>query len=89
MAPGDPIERDTSDAAPGDGFHRVYQALGLEGAGSYRGRRTFSIRAARKIAEPGVSLRDVRQLAGHTGLATIQRYIGRDSDPKRKVVSLI
>lgn len=70
-------------------FHRVYRELGLEGASSHSGRRTFITRAARKITEAGGSLRDVQQLAGHTSLATTQRYIEGDSDAKRKVISLI
>lgn len=70
-------------------FHRTYHDLGLEGASSHSGRRTFITRVAKKITEAGGSLRDVQQLAGHTSLATTQRYIEGDSDAKRKVISLI
>jgi integrase/recombinase XerC len=70
-------------------FHRIFADLGLEGASSHSGRRTFITRAARKIAEAGGSLRDVQQLAGHTSLATTQRYIECDSEAKRKVIRLI
>ena len=70
-------------------FHRIYHELGLDGASSHSGRRTFITRAVRKITEAGGSLRDVQQLAGHTSLATTQRYIEGDSDAKRKVISLI
>jgi integrase/recombinase XerD len=70
-------------------FHRIYRALGLDGASSHSGRRTFITRAAKKITEAGGSLRDVQQLAGHTSLSTTQRYIEGDNDAKRKVIGLI
>lgn len=70
-------------------FFRIYSAIGFEGASSHSGRRTFITRAARKITEAGGSLRDVQQLAGHTSLATTQRYIEGDSEAKRKVIRLI
>jgi site-specific recombinase XerD len=34
-------------------------------------------------------LRDVQQLAGHSSLATTQRYIEGSSDAKRRIVDLI
>jgi integrase/recombinase XerD len=39
--------------------------------------------------EGGGSLRYVQQLAGHSGLATTQRYIEGSSDAKRRIVDLI
>src|SRR5690242_8069505 len=70
-------------------FARLYARLGFAGASSHSGRRTFITRAARKIIEAGGSLRDVQELAGHSSLATTQRYIAGDTDAKRKVVALI
>ena len=70
-------------------FHRLYAAIGFEGASSHSGRRTFITRAAKKITEAGGSLRDVQQLAGHSSLATTQRYIEGDTEAKRKVIRLI
>jgi integrase len=46
-------------------------------------------RAARKVSEAGDSLRDVQQLAGHSSLATTQRYIEGDTDAQRKLVKMI
>jgi integrase len=46
-------------------------------------------RAARRAVEAGGSLRDVQQLAGHSSLATTQRYIEGDTEAKRKLVNLI
>ena len=70
-------------------FHRLYKGLGMEGCSSHSGRRTFVTKAAHKIVEAGGSLRDVQQLAGHTSLATTQRYIEGNNDAKRKVIQMI
>jgi integrase len=78
-----------SAAAIGLWFHRLYKKLGLMGCSSHSGRRTFITNAARKIVQAGGSLRDVQQLAGHSGLQTTQRYIEGSSDAKRKVVGML
>src|SRR5260370_26404530 len=70
-------------------FHERFAQLGIEGASSHSGRRTFITSAARKIVEAGGSLRDVQQLAGHASLATTQRYIEGDNAAKRNVIKLI
>jgi integrase/recombinase XerC len=70
-------------------FHTRYRELGIEGASSHSGRRSFITAAAKKITEAGGSLRDVQELAGHTSLATTQRYIQGDTAAKRKVIGLI
>jgi integrase/recombinase XerC len=70
-------------------FHERFRELGLHGASSHSGRRTFITAAARKIVEAGGSLRDVQQLAGHASLATTQRYIEGDAEARRKVINLI
>jgi integrase/recombinase XerD len=38
------------------------------------------MRCAKKIVEAGGSLRDVQELAGHSSLATTQRYIQGDTN---------
>ncbi len=70
-------------------FHRLYTRLGLAGCSSHSGRRTFITRAARKVSEVGGSLRDVQQLAGHSSLATTQRYVEGSTDAKRRLVNLV
>lgn len=70
-------------------FHSRFGELGIEGASSHSGRRTFITAAAKKISEAGGSLRDVQELAGHSSLATTQRYIQGDSAAKRNVIGLI
>jgi integrase len=70
-------------------FHTRFAELGIEGASSHSGRRTFITGVAKKITEAGGSLRDVQELAGHASLATTQRYIQGDTAAKRKVIALI
>jgi integrase/recombinase XerD len=49
----------------------------------------FITAAAKKITEAGGSLRDIQELAGHSSLATTQRYIQGDTAAKRNVIALI
>jgi integrase/recombinase XerC len=68
-------------------FHT--REIGLEGASSHSGRRTFITAIAKKITEAGGSLRDVQEMAGHSSLSMTQRYIQGDSAAKRNVIGLI
>jgi integrase/recombinase XerC len=68
-------------------FHT--REIGLEGASSHSGRRTFITAIAKKITEAGGSLRDVQEMAGHSSLSMTQRYIQGDSTAKRNVIGLI
>jgi integrase/recombinase XerC len=70
-------------------FHRLYARLGLRGASSHSGRRTFVTRLAKTIVAKGGSLRDVQQLAGHASLSTTQRYIEGSTDAKRLAVEAL
>jgi len=70
-------------------FGQLYNKVGLVGARSHSGRRTFGTKAARAITKAGGSLKDVQELLGHSSLVTTQRYIEGDEDAKRKVVDLI
>ncbi len=70
-------------------FKQLYQELGLDGCSSHSGRRTFITLAARLISRAGGSLRDVQELAGHSDLATTQRYIEGDRDAQRKLVAML
>jgi integrase len=78
-----------SSAAVQVWFARLYRALGFDGASSHSGRRTFITKAAKRIVEAGGSLRDIQELAGHSSLATTQRYIQGDSRAKQNVVRMI
>jgi len=56
---------------------------------SHSVRRTFITKVAEKIIEAGGSLRDIQELAGHSSLATTQRYIQGNSRAKQNVVRMI
>jgi integrase/recombinase XerD len=81
--------RGYSAAAVAVWFHTRFRELGVQGASSHSGRRTFITSLAKKIVEAGGSLRDVQELAGHTSLATTQKYIQGDTAAKRNVLKLI
>lgn len=70
-------------------FSRWYNELGFNGCSSHSGRRTFITNAARKISTVGGSLRDIQLLAGHSNLATTQRYIEANGDAQRRVVEAL
>jgi integrase/recombinase XerD len=78
-----------SAASIAEWFHRLYAAMGYEGASSHSGRRSFITNAARKIPLCGGSLLDVMALAGHRHLSTTQAYISDDTEAQKKVVDLL
>ena len=78
-----------SAASIAEWFHRLYAAMGYEGASSHSGRRAFITNAAKKIPLCGGSLLDVMALAGHKHLSTTHKYIEQDSEAQKKVVALL
>ena len=79
----------TSSYAVVNMFAAWYRALGVNGASSHSGRRTFITNASRRISTVGGSLRDVQLLAGHSALGTTQRYIEADGMAQRRIVDVI
>lgn len=69
-------------------FYHLYKTIGFNGCSSYSGRRTFITNAAKHISLVGGTLNDVRLLAGHSSLATTQRYIDYDTEAQRKIVEM-
>tara|TARA_Y100000593_G_C4197108_1_gene279869 strand:- start:66 stop:662 length:597 start_codon:yes stop_codon:yes gene_type:complete len=51
-------------------FSRMYHAVGLDGASSHSGRRSFCTR----LLEQGVGIRNVQTLMGHSSIATTAIY---------------
>jgi len=70
-------------------FKRLYRNLGFDGCSSHSGRRTAITRWAKNTSRVGGSLRDVQELAGHSSLATTQRYIQADTEAKRKIIDMV
>ena len=69
-------------------FYHLYKTIGFNGCSSHSGRRTFITDAAKHISLVGGTLNDVRLLAGHSSLATTQRYIAYDTEAQRKIVEM-
>lgn len=83
-------ERDnkTSPQAIVNFFYNLYKEIGFEGCSSHSGRRTFITTAAKNISLAGGTLNDIRMLAGHSPLATTQRYIEYNTAAQKKLIEL-
>ncbi|MFZ6755390.1 tyrosine-type recombinase/integrase [Undibacterium sp. Dicai25W] len=66
-------------------FHWLYKAAGIDGASSHSGRRSFITNLANK----GVGVRVLMELAGHRSLAVTQKYIDVNPSMLRSAVELI
>lgn len=66
-------------------FIEIYRACGLKDASSHSGRRTYITRLANK----GVGVRLLAELAGHSHISTTQRYIDVNVDQLREAVELL
>lgn len=66
-------------------FHYLYKEVAIEGASSHSGRRGFIT----SLANKGVSVRVLQELAGHRSLAVTQRYIEVNHQLMRNAVELV
>ena len=66
-------------------FLDIYKACGLKDASSHSGPRTYITRLANK----GVGVRLLAELAGHSNISTTQRYIDVNSDQLSQAVELL
>ena len=66
-------------------FLDIYKAVGLKDASSHSGRRTYITRLANK----GIGVRVLAELAGHAHISTTQRYIDVNSDQLSAAVELL
>jgi integrase/recombinase XerD len=63
----------------------MYAEVGIEGASSHSGRRGFIT----NLANNGVSVRVLQELAGHRSLAVTQRYIEVNHQLMRNAVEMV
>jgi integrase/recombinase XerD len=75
--------RRQSASAVTNWFHRLFRELGLEGASSHSGRRTFATELARTAP-----LEIVQRILGHASLASTECYLEPDDDVARLVHAL-
>ncbi|KAJ3473901.1 hypothetical protein NLI96_g12765 [Meripilus lineatus] len=66
-------------------FHWLYKQVGIDGASSHSGRRTFITNLANK----GVGVRVLMSLAGHRNISTTQAYIDVNDEMQRAAVDLV
>lgn len=66
-------------------FLDIYRAVGLKDASSHSGRRTYITRLANK----GVGVRLLAELAGHSHISTTQRYIDVNAEQLSAAVELL
>ena len=66
-------------------FLDIYKAVGLRDASSHSGRRTYITRLANK----GVGVRLLAELAGHSHISTTQRYIDVNAEQLSEAVELL
>ena len=66
-------------------FLDIYKAVGLKDASSHSGRRTYITRLANK----GVGVRPLAELAGHSHISTTQRYIDVNAEQLSEAVELL
>jgi len=66
-------------------FHYMYKRAGVDGASSHSGRRSFITH----LAEKGVSVKVLMELAGHRSLSVTQRYIETNPSMLRRAVEML
>lgn len=66
-------------------FHYIFKGAGITGASSHSSRRSFIT----NLANMGVSVRVLMELAGHRSLAVTQKYIDVNPSMMRKAVEML
>ena len=66
-------------------FFWLYRKVGIDGASSHSGRRSFIT----NLASKGIGVRVLASLAGHRSIAVTQKYIDVNDDMKRNAVELV
>ncbi len=63
----------------------IYVSAGFKNASSHSGRRSLIT----KLADKGVSVNDIRLIAGHSSIATTQRYIQENPNKIANIMGAI
>jgi integrase/recombinase XerD len=66
-------------------FHYLFKRAGIAGASSHSMRRSFITTLANK----GISVRVLAEIAGHKSIAVTQKYIDVNDDMKRNAVEMV
>jgi integrase/recombinase XerD len=66
-------------------FRAIYAQVGIKGASSHSGRRTFIT----NLASKSISVRILATLAGHSSISTTQRYIDVNDNQLRAAVEML
>ena len=66
-------------------FGQIYRGAGIDGASSHSGRRTLLT----GLADKGVNVRVIMQIAGHRSMATTQRYIETNPEMIMRAIELV
>jgi len=70
-------------------YRKIFREMQYAGASSHSGRRTWATRLAHYSNEANASVFDIRDLMGHSDVATTTRYVESDSKVRRKLTSLL
>lgn len=66
-------------------FHHLYRKVGIEGASSHSGRRSF----ATSLSSKGISIRVLMRALGHRHISTTIQYVDASDDMLRNAVELV
>lgn len=69
-------------------FRLLYKDLGLVGASSHSGRRTFATELGRRLSNAGCSINDLKTLMGHSNISVTNAYLEQNPDGQRALVNV-
>ena len=69
-------------------FKLLYNELGLVGASSHSGRRTFATELGRRLSNAGCSINDLKTLMGHSNISVTNAYLEQNPDGQKALVNI-
>lgn len=69
-------------------FKLLYKDLGLVGASSHSGRRTFATELGRRLSNAGCSINDLKTLMGHSNISVTNAYLEQNPDGQKALVNI-